>query len=472
MIRTRKKKALEQKRRDKQSLSSEEEKKLLAASEDDGKKPSDDPFKKTGRLFGGMLNDIKRRMPMYKSDIQDGLNTETLAATMFLYFAGLATAITFGGLIGSKTTDLIGISETLVSACFVGLIFHAFSSQPLVFVGTTGPLILFDEALIQFCGQMGFSFLTVRLYVGFWLTIIALTVSAFEGSVYVRLFTRFTQEIFSALITLIYIVETALKLVVTYQRHPLLAEYVYKNMSEFESSAIPAVVDDAINEVDGNVTESITSTLATTIESTLATTIETISAALGNDTGPNLLIPWDKAGPRNQPNTFLLCTLLTLGTFTLAYSLKIFRNSKFLGRNARRALGDFGVPISIAIFVLLATSVSQVFTDKLNVPDGISPSDPSRRGWLIPFGPVPLWLPFMSVIPALLVYILIFMETQISELIVGKAERGLKKGNGLHWDINLLCFCNTVCGIFGLPWHCAATVRSVTHVSAVTIMST
>lgn len=452
--------------RDKQPLTSEEEKKLLAAADDDGKKPrDDDPLRRTGRLFGGMINDMKRRLPMYKSDIQDGLNTETLAATMFLYFAGLATAITFGGLIGSKTGDLVGISETLVSACFVGMIFHAFASQPLVFVGTTGPLILFDEALIQFCKSMDFNFLTVRVYVGLWLTVIALTLAAFEGSVLVRFFTRFTQEIFSALITLIYIVETALKLVITYQRHPLLAEYQYQNISGIATPAIPAVDEETLNEVDGNVSDYVTST----IETTLAT----IATALTNTTeGSNLLIPSDKIGPINQPNTALFCTCLTLGTFGLAYSLKIFRNSKFLGRNARRALGDFGVPISIAIFVMLDFSIPQVFTDKLNVPDGVSPSDPDSRGWLIPFGPVPSWLPFMSLIPALLVYILIFMETQISELIVGKSERGLKKGNGLHWDIVLLCLCNTVCGIFGLPWHCAATVRSVTHVSAVTIMST
>lgn len=468
MIRSRKKKALEAKMRDKQPLTSEEEKKLLAAAYEEGKKKSDDPFKRTGRIFGGMINDIKRRMPMYRSDIKDGMNTETLAATMFLYFAGLATAITFGGLIGSKTRDLVGISETLVSVCFVGMIFHAFASQPLVFVGTTGPLILFDEALIQFCDSMGFAFLTVRVYVGLWLTVIALTIAAFEGSVCVRFFTRFTQEIFSALITLIYIVETTLKLVSTYQRHPLLAEYQYKNISNVPKSAIP-LVDASVNEVDGPL-DNITEIITTTAESTLAA----ISAALGNATNDdsNLLIPFDAKGPINQPNTALLCTLLTLGTFTLAYSLKIFRNSKFLGRNARRALGDFGVPISIAIFVVIANIVSQVYTDKLNVPDGISPSDPENRGWLIPFGPVPGYLPFVSLVPALLVYILIFMETQISELIVGKPERGLKKGNGLHWDIVLLCFLNTVCGIFGLPWHCAATVRSVTHVSAVTIMST
>ena len=466
MIRSRKKKALEQKRRDKQELSSEEEKKLLAAADDDEKKPQDDPFKRTGKLFGGMMNDLKRRLPLYKSDIKDGLNSETFAATTFLYFAGLATAITFGGLIGSKTDGLIGISETLVSSCFVGLVFHSLASQPLVFVGTTGPLILFDEALIQFCDSMGFSFLTVRVYVGMWLTVIALTVSAFEGSVFVRLFTRFTQEIFSAVITLIYIVETALKLIVTYQRHPLFAEYQYKNITIPSAiTALPEILDDAINEVDGSVTN-VTEFLSSTVQTTLAT----ISVAFDNSSdGSNLLIPFDKSGPRNQPNTALFCTLLTLGTFILAYSLKIFRNSKFLGRNARRALGDFGVPISIAIFVMIDYMLPQVHTDKLNVPNGISPSDPERRGWLIPFGPVPMWLPFISLIPALLVYILIFMETQISELIVGKAERGLKKGNGLHWDINLLCFCNTVCGFFGLPWYCAATVRSVTHVSAVTM---
>lgn len=448
MIRSRKKKKLEQRMKEKPFLTSEEEKKLLTAVDEDCKKQPRDPFEKTGRMFGGLINDLKRRLPMYKSDIADGLNTETLAATMFLYFAGLATAITFGGLVQSKTHNLIGISETLVSSCFVGIVFHALASQPLVFVGTSGPLILFDEALIQFCDSMHFSFLTVRLYIGIWLTIISLVVSAFEGSVYVRLFTRFTQETFSALITLIYIVETALKLVATYQRHPLYAEYKYKNTSELTSIGFQGTgeADKNISDVNMNVTNQISNSY--------------------------LLSPRDNLGPINQPNTALFCTILTLGTFMLAYTLKIFRNSKFFGRNTRRALGDFGVPIAIAVFVLIDYTISGVYTDKLNVPEGVTPSDPSVRGWLIPSGPVPTWLPFLCLIPALLVYVLIFMETQISELIVGKSERGLKKGNGLHWDINLLCFCNTVCGFFGLPWHCAATVRSVTHVSAVTIMST
>lgn len=115
--------------------------------------------------------------------------------------------------------------------------------------------------------------------------------------------------------------------------------------------------------------------------------------------------------------------------------------------------------------------IPAVFTDKLSVPEGLSPSDPSQRGWLSPMDGLPAWVPFAAVVPAMLCYILVFMESHISELIVDKPERGLKKGSGLHLDIVLLSFLNVGCGFFGMPWHCAATVRSVTHVSSVTIMS-
>jgi solute carrier family 4 anion exchanger 2 len=46
------------------------------------------------------------------------------------------------------------------------------------------------------------------------------------------------------------------------------------------------------------------------------------------------------------------------------------------------------------------------------------------------------------------------------------------KGAGLHLDIVLLALINLICGFFGGPWICAATVRAVSHVSALTVMST
>ena len=60
----------------------------------------DDPLQRTGRLFGGLVRDIRRRYPRYLSDITDALNPQVLSAIIFIYFAALSPAITFGGLLG------------------------------------------------------------------------------------------------------------------------------------------------------------------------------------------------------------------------------------------------------------------------------------------------------------------------------------------------------------------------------------
>ncbi|VVC86181.1 unnamed protein product [Leptidea sinapis] len=174
-----------------------------------------------------------------------------------------------------------------------------------------------------------------------------------------------------------------------------------------------------------------------------------------------------------QPNTALFCTIVTLTTFIIAYYLRIFRNGKFLGRSARRALGDFGVPIAIVLMVGV-TSFVPVWSEKLTVPDGLSPT--ADRSWLVPLNPgletIPVWAAFVMVLPALMVYIIVFMETHIAELIIDKPERKLKKGSGFHMDIVVMSLINSLCGFFGAPWQCVATVRSVSHVAALTVMST
>ncbi len=47
----------------------------------------------------------------------------------------------------------------------------------------------------------------------------------------------------------------------------------------------------------------------------------------------------------------------------------------------------------------------------------------------------------------------------------------LKKGAGYHLDLFCLGIFAGVSGLFGLPLMCAATVRSVTHVSALRVYS-
>lgn len=82
-------------------------------------------------------------------------------------------------------------------------------------------------------------------------------------------------------------------------------------------------------------------------------------------------------------------------------------------------LGDFGVPIAIIVMVIMDYLVNGVYTEKLKVPAGLTPSNPEVRGWIIPpnglMEPVAVWVPFAAIVPSLLVYILLFMETHISE---------------------------------------------------------
>ena len=45
------------------------------------------------------------------------------------------------------------------------------------------------------------------------------------------------------------------------------------------------------------------------------------------------------------------------------------------------------------------------------------------------------------------------------------------KGSGFHFDLLLLVSMGGLSAIFGMPWLSAATVRSVTHANALTVMS-
>lgn len=283
-----------------------ETKPLMVGDGGEGKKPpSQNPLDRTRKPFGGLFNDLKRRYPFFKSDVIDGLNAQCAAAALFMYFAALSGAITFGGLMSNKTKNYIGISETLIATSLSGIVFALLGCQPLVIIGSTGPLLLFDESLFQFCESNEIDYLTIRLYIGIWLGIIALAVAFFEGSVFVKLFTRFTEEIFSSLISLLYIVESVMKLFTVYGRHPLLENYFFG--------------DSLISSTTNNNTQ---------FNSTIITELKTI---LKNS---HMLLPsHDEIGPINQPNTALFCTILSLGTFAIAYYLLLFRNSQFLGRS-------------------------------------------------------------------------------------------------------------------------------------------
>uniref|UniRef100_A0A672FNC6 Anion exchange protein n=1 Tax=Salarias fasciatus TaxID=181472 RepID=A0A672FNC6_SALFA len=386
----------------------------------------DETLRRTGRLFGGLIKDVTRRYPQYVSDIRDALNPQCMAAIIFIYFAALSPAITFGGLLGEKTEGLIGVSELIVATAMQGIIFSLLGAQPLLVIGFSGPLLVFEEAFYTFCKVNEVEYLTGRVWIGFWLVLIVVLTVAFEGSILVRFVSRFTQEIFSFLISLIFIYETFVKLFKIFQEHPL------RNCLHGNSTVLPS--------------------------------INNSSATSGS---PGKVV--------GEPNTALLSFVLMSGTYFIAFYLRKFKNSSFFPGKLRRIIGDFGVPIAILIMVLVDYSVEDTYTQKLSVPRGFSVSSPEKRGWLIsPLGSdgqFPVWMMGASILPGILVFILIFMESQITALIVSKKERMLVKGTGFHVDLLIIVVVGGISALFGLPWLSAATVRSVTHTNALTVMS-
>uniref|UniRef100_A0A3Q1GMS0 Anion exchange protein n=1 Tax=Acanthochromis polyacanthus TaxID=80966 RepID=A0A3Q1GMS0_9TELE len=390
--------------------------------------PPEDPLARTGRPFGGMMKDIRRRYQHYKSDITDALNAQVLAAIIFIYFAALSPAITFGGLLADKVEDMMGVPELLISTSIQGIIFCFVAAQPVLVIGFSGPLLVFEEAFFAFCKSQEIEYIVGRVWVGVWLVIIVVIIVACEGSFLVRFISRFTQEIFSILISLIFIYETFAKLGRTFKSHPLILNYDHLN-------AKTVIYDN----VTGN-----TTVIISTIKS-----------------------PY--------PNTALLSMCLMLGCFFIAYFLRQFKNGMFLPGKVRRLLGDFGVPIAIFLMIVVDYNINDTYTQKLVVPKGLMVSNPAKRGWLInPFGEhktFPVWVMFACCVPALLVFILIFLESQITTLIVSKPERKMVKGSGFHFDLLVLVGMGGLSAIFGVPWLSAATVRSVTHANALTVMS-
>lgn len=158
-------------------------------------------------LASGLIADLRRKYPFYGSDFADGFNVKGLAAILFLYFACLAPSIAFGGLLAFFTRGEIGVVEALLATAIGGVTYALLSGQPLTLLGSTGPVTIFLALLYVLCGQLGVPFLPGLFWIGIWTAVLMMFLALTNASRYIRYFTRFTDEIFAALIALIFITE-------------------------------------------------------------------------------------------------------------------------------------------------------------------------------------------------------------------------------------------------------------------------
>lgn len=125
-----------------------------------------DGLERTGRFCGGLFADIRRRAPYYASDYYQGFRPKVLASILFMYFACMANAITFGLLTAFVTNGEIGTTEMLVVTAVGGVTFAVLSGQPLTILGGTGPIVIFTGLLYTACQGINTPFLPTYAWVG------------------------------------------------------------------------------------------------------------------------------------------------------------------------------------------------------------------------------------------------------------------------------------------------------------------
>ncbi|XP_059688630.1 electroneutral sodium bicarbonate exchanger 1-like, partial [Gavia stellata] len=192
-----------------------------SASDSEPEKHSGPELERTGRLFGGLILDVKRKAPWFWSDFRDGLRLQCLASFLFLYCACMSPVITFGGLLGEATDGHISAMESLLGASMTGVVFSLFAGQPLTILGSTGPVLVFEKILYKFCKEYTLSYLSLRACIGLWTAFFCIVLVATDASSLVCYITRFTEEAFASLICLIFIYEALEKLSHLWETYPV-----------------------------------------------------------------------------------------------------------------------------------------------------------------------------------------------------------------------------------------------------------
>ncbi|XP_044026775.1 sodium bicarbonate cotransporter 3-like isoform X20 [Siniperca chuatsi] len=417
-------------------------------------------LQRTGRIFGGLVLDVKRKLPFYWSDIRDSLSLQCLASILFLYCACMSPVITFGGLLGEATKGNISAIESLFGASLTGVAYSLFAGQPLTILGSTGPVLVFEKILFKFCNDYGLSYLSLRTSIGLWTAFLCLVLVATDASSLVCYITRFTEEAFAALICIIFIYEALEKLFHLGEHYPVNMHNNLDNLTLYSCQCSPpANVSDQLTQEWNQTGYSPDSIPWSSLNVSMCKILngEFVGPACGHH-GPYI------------PDVLFWSIILFFTTFFLSSFLKQFKTETYFPTKVRSTISDFAVFITIMIMVMVDYLMG-IPSPKLNVPDRFEPTS-KNRGWLMdPLGENPWWTLLVAALPALLCTILIFMDQQITAVIINRKEHKLKKGCGYHLDLLIVAIMLGVCSIMGLPWFVAATVLSISHVNSLKVES-
>uniref|UniRef100_A0A8B9TSA8 Anion exchange protein n=1 Tax=Anas platyrhynchos TaxID=8839 RepID=A0A8B9TSA8_ANAPL len=402
------------------------------------------------RFCGGLYLDIKRKLPWFPSDFYEGFHIQSISAILFIYLGCITNAITFGGLLGDATDNYQGVMESFLGTAMAGSMFCLFAGQPLIILSSTGPILIFEKLLFDFSKGNGIDYMEFRLWIGLHSALQCLILVATDASFIIKYITRFTEEGFSTLISFIFIYDAIKKMIGAFKYYPINSDFKpdYVTMYKCECVAPDPGEYKSFSALDGD-------SEGGALDWTQLSKKECLKYG-GSLVGKSC---------KFVPDLALMSFILFFGTYSMTLTLKKFKFSRYFPTKLRKLISDFSIFMSILMFVGLDVLFG-LNTPKLQVPTDFKPTRVDRGWFVFPFGKNPWWVYLASALPALLVTILIFMDQQITAVIVNRKEHKLRKAAGYHLDLFWVGILMAVCSFMGLPWYVAATVISIAHIDS------
>lgn len=310
--------------------------------------------------------------------------------------------------------------------CLISIMLSLQSTSLQMINGGTGPVLEFSEILYSMSERLDVPFLTFNAWIGLWVCIYMIIAAFVNLNKIITYCTKFTDEIFSFLISTIFIINA-----IGSPFAPI--GVVYYFFPDHKSHA--------------------------------------------DDPDYNYL------------TTALFSLMICIGTVQVSFLLRGIKFSPFLFHQAaRNVVTDFAVVTSILIWTVIAY-FSGIETETLNVPDTFAPtyacctetcetnwpndcpdlSEPyTRRPWLVDLGDLNgnAWVPFMAAGPALLAFVLVFLDDGITWHLINAPAHKLTHGAAYNYDTLVIGSFIAINSMLGFPWLVAATVRSLNHVHA------
>ena len=185
---------------------------------------------------------------------------------------------------------------------------------------------MFEGLVYTFCKQSGLSFFGFRFWISFWAMILCTLVAAFNLSAILRIFTRFTEEIYTCLVAFIFAYDSFTKLLALEPAGLDSVQWVTCwQDTELNASTLPSHLSGCTRGVNWTSTTNMANCSNGTIQA-----LSYVSPDKVLNPFPNCSIGTLEHSSLSvvSSGVFVMSFVLYIGTFLTAFCLKQFRGSQ------------------------------------------------------------------------------------------------------------------------------------------------